>query len=83
MPHVGLYGDDYKWTGLVQQDWYKTDPHYGTMEEFDQLMQACKENDFKIVLMTVPEYVGWHHPDYLAALDAKEKGIDDPRIGQA
>jgi hypothetical protein len=30
LQHVGLYGDDYKWSGLVQQDWYDVDPHYGT-----------------------------------------------------
>jgi hypothetical protein len=81
IPHVGLYGNDYKWTGIVLQDWYKVDPHYGTMDEFDSLMKACREKNVKIVLMSVPEYIGWCHPDYLAAKEAREKGAGDPRIG--
>lgn len=78
--HVGLYGDDYKWSGLVQQDWYDVDPHYGTMEDFDRLMRDCREKDVRIIMMAVPEYLGWHHPDYLAAKESRAKGIDDPRI---
>lgn len=78
--HIGVYGDDYKWSGLVQQDWYNVDPHYGTMEDFENLMKDCRDKDVKIIMMAVPEYVGWNHPDYLAAKEAKEKGEDDPRV---
>jgi len=78
--HVGAYGDDYNWQGLVQQDWYNVDPHYGTMEDFDRLMKDCNEKDVKIMMMAVPEYLGWHHPDYLAAREAKKIGLDDPRV---
>jgi len=80
IPSVGKFGDDYKWTGIVLQDWYDVDPHYGTMEDFVSLMKACEEKDIKIVMMTVPEYVGWQHPDYLAAKEARDKGLDDLRI---
>ena len=78
--HVGVYGEDYKWSGLVQQDWYNVDPHYGTMADFDRLMKECRGKDIKVIMMSVPEYLGWHHPDYLAAMDARRKGIDDPRV---
>ena len=78
--HVGFYGDDYKWSGLVQQNWYRVDPHYGTMEDFEGLINDCNEEGFKIIMMAVPEYLGWYHPDYLAAKHAKENGIYDPRV---
>lgn len=80
LQHVGAYGDDYKWSGLVQQDWFDVDPHYGTMEDFRRLMADCREKDVRIILMAVPEYVGWHHPDYRAARQARDKGIEDPRV---
>ena len=33
------------------------------------------------MVMAVPEYLGWRHPDYLAARDARAAGREDPRIG--
>jgi len=50
------------------------------MEDFERLMNDCKEKDVKIIMMAIPEYLGWQHPDYLAAKKAREEGIDDPRI---
>jgi len=80
LQHVGCYGDDYQWSGLVQQDWYGVDPRYGTMDDFDRLMRECRDKDVKIIMMAVPEYLGWHHPDYLAAAEARGRGIGDPRV---
>ncbi len=78
--HVGDYGDDPAWSGLVQQNWFDVDPHYGTMDDFDRLMADCARRDIRIMMMAVPEYIGWHHPDYLAACKAREKGFEDPRV---
>jgi hypothetical protein len=78
--HVGKYGDDYGYSGLVMQDWFDVDPNYGTMADFDRLMADCKARDMRIMMMVVPEYVGWHHPDYLAAAQARRAGQSDPRI---
>jgi hypothetical protein len=76
---VTRFDDDFGWSGLVAQDWFDVDPLYGTMEDFDRLMADCAKKDFKIVVMAVPEYVGWHHPDYLAAKKAHHEGLGDPR----
>ncbi len=70
--HVGYYGNDPEWSGLVQQDWVSVDPHYGSMQDFERLMAACKERDIKIIMMAVPEYVGWQHPLYLRAKAAHQ-----------
>lgn len=78
--HVGEYGNDYTWSGLVQQNWYQVDPHYGSMQDFERFMLACDEQGMKVMMMAVPEYLGWQHPDYLAAKRAKEAGEQDKRI---
>ncbi|MDX2055601.1 MAG: alpha-amylase family glycosyl hydrolase [Polyangiaceae bacterium] len=72
--HVGVYGNDPEWSGLVQQDWFQVDPHYGSMVDFERLMAACAERDVKVIMMAVPEYVGWQHPLYLKAKEAKQRG---------
>ena len=79
--HVTRFDDDFEWYGLVAQDWFDVDPVYGTMADFDRLMADCRARDFAIMVMAVPEYLGWRHPDYLAARDARAAGSDDPRIG--
>ena len=79
--HVTRFDDDFEWFGLVAQDWFDVDPVYGTMADFERLMADCRARDFKIMVMAVPEYLGWRHPDYLAAKEARAAGRDDPRIG--
>jgi len=78
--HVGPYGDDYQYAGLVLQDWFNIDPRYGTMKDFEKFIAECEKRDIKVIMMLIPEYVGWQHPDYLSALNARKKGIDDPRV---
>jgi glycosidase len=77
--HVTRFDDDFEWHGLVAQDWFDVDPLYGTMADFDRLMSDCAKRDFKIILTSVPEYVGWHHPDYVAAKKAHDEGLEDSR----
>ena len=77
---VTRFDDDFEWYGLVAQDWFDVDPVYGTMADFDRLMADCRARDFAVMVMAVPEYLGWRHPDYVAARDARAAGSDDPRI---
>ena len=77
---VTRFGDDYEFNGLVSQDWFDTDPLFGTMDDFNRLMAECHKRDIPIIVMAVPEYLGWHHPIYLAAKQARNEGMDDPRI---
>ncbi len=79
--HVTRFGDDFEWFGLVAQDWFDVDPVYGTMADFDRLVADCRARDVALMVMAVPEYLGWRHPDYLAARDARAAGRDDARIG--
>ena len=77
---VTRFDDDFQWAGLVAQDWFEVDPLYGTMDDFDRLAEDCRKRDFKLLVMAVPEYMGWHHPDYVAARQAHEAGREDPRV---
>ncbi len=61
---VTRFGDDYEFNGLVSQDWFDTDPLFGTMDDFNRLMAECHKRDIPIIVMAVPEYLGWHHPIY-------------------
>ena len=71
---VTRFDDDFEWYGLVAQDWFDADPVYGTMADFDRLMADCRARDFTTMVMAVPEYLGWRHPDYVAARDARAAG---------
>jgi glycosidase len=77
---VTRFGDDFEWGGLVAQDWFDVDPLYGTLDDFDRLADDCRKKDLKLMVMADPEYVGWQHPDYVAARRAHEEGRDDPRV---
>ena len=78
--HVTRFEDDFEWFGLVAQDWFDVDPVYGTMADFDRLMADCRARDFALMVMAVPEYLGWRHPDFLAAKEARAAGRADPRV---
>ena len=79
--HVTRFDDDFEWFGLVSQDWFDVDPVYGTMADFERLVADCRAKDFALMVMAVPEYLGWQHPDYVAAKRARRAGVDDPRVG--
>lgn len=55
-------------------DYYAIDPSYGTMEDFDALMEACRERDIHVILDLVVNHSGYENPwfqeaaDYLKAL---------------
>ena len=40
---------DFEWYGLVAQDWFDVDPLYGTMKDFDRLINKEKVLGLKIL----------------------------------
>ncbi len=44
--------------GYSATDMYRTDPHFGTLEEYQHLVQAVHARGMKFVLDTVPNHVG-------------------------
>ena len=67
LQQVTRFDDDFEWFGLLAKDWFDVDPLYGTKADFDRLMADFRERDIAIIAMAVPEYLGWNHPEYLAA----------------
>ena len=43
-------------------DYTKTNPEFGTMQDFDEMVQAIHALDMKIILDWVPNHTGWDHP---------------------
>lgn len=49
-------------------DYYSTNPDYGTMEEFDSLVEACHKNDIKIIIDLVANHTSSENPWFKEAL---------------
>lgn len=65
-------------------NYYKIAPAYGTMEDFEALIAACKERDIKVILDLVVNHTGSAHEwfqtvyNYLQSLPAgKEPSVED------
>ncbi len=55
-------------------DYRKIHPEYGTMEDFDELLQAFHERDIRLIMEIVPNHTSSDHPWFREAL----KGTDNP-----
>lgn len=55
--------------GYDVDDYYAINPDFGTMEDFDQLLQECDNRGIKVVLDLVVNHTSADHPWYTAALD--------------
>ncbi|MCL2018676.1 MAG: alpha-amylase family glycosyl hydrolase [Oscillospiraceae bacterium] len=61
-------------------DYYSIDPAYGTMEDFEQLVSACRERGIKLILDLVINHTSIDHPwfknnpEYYNILDAPGNG---------
>lgn len=59
-------------------DYYGIDPEYGTMEDFEAFMDACKKRNIRVILDMVINHTSSEHPwfvqasDYLKRLGDKE-----------
>jgi glycosidase len=60
-------------------DYYRIDPQYGTLEDFQQLLSECEERDIKLIIDFVFNHTSAKHPwfteavKYLETLEAGEK----------
>lgn len=63
-------------------DYKAVNPNFGTMEDFDKLVQTAHENDMYVILDWVANHTGWdhawieEHPEYYTKNDKGE--ITDP-----
>ncbi|MBW4028330.1 MAG: hypothetical protein HIU93_13145 [Acidobacteria bacterium] len=48
--------------GYAATDQYAVDPHFGSLAELQELANALHARGMKLVLDTVPNHVGPHHP---------------------
>ena len=54
-------------------DYYSIDPAYGTMEDFDLLLQECQSRDIHVILDLVVNHTGYAHKWFQAAADYLKK----------
>lgn len=55
-------------------DYYAIDPQYGTMEDFDRLMEQCRERDVHVILDLVLNHTSVEHPWFQTACEALVSG---------
>ena len=55
-------GGDQAYHGYSATDLYRTDPHFGSLEDLRALADALHRRGMKLVLDTVPNHVGAMHP---------------------
>ena len=55
--------------GYDISDYYEINPEYGTMEDFDRLLEEAKKRDLRIVMDLVANHTSNQHPWFLASLD--------------
>ena len=58
-------------------DYYSIDPQYGTMEDFEELMEQCRQRDIAVILDLVLNHTSVEHPWFQAACDALLAGEED------
>jgi glycosidase len=71
--------------GYSATDMYAVDPHFGTMADYRALVEAAHKRGMKVVLDTVPNHIGPHHPwttdpptlDWLHGSPASHIKVDD------
>lgn len=49
-------------------DYYAIDPQYGTMEDFEELMEQCRERDIRVILDLVLNHTSSEHPWFRQAV---------------
>ncbi|MDO5672566.1 MAG: glycoside hydrolase family 13 protein [Actinomycetaceae bacterium] len=57
-------------TGYDVSDYFAINPEYGTLEEFDQIVELAKENNIKIIIDVVPNHTSSQHQWFQDALGA-------------
>jgi alpha-amylase len=55
---LGMHG----YHGYWVQDFYQTDPHFGTLEKLRELVDKAHEKGMRVVLDLIVNHVGYNHP---------------------
>lgn len=55
--------------GYDVDDYYAINPNYGTMDDFDQLIDECDKRGIKVILDLVVNHTSASHPWYTEAVD--------------
>jgi alpha-glucosidase len=63
--------------GYDVADYTGIDPRFGTMEEFDRLMQATRQRGIRVLLDLVPNHSSDEHPWFVAARADRENPYRD------
>ena len=67
-----IYASPLKDNGYDISDYYKINPLFGTMEDFDDLIAEAKKRDIKIVMDLVINHTSNQHPRFQEALKNKD-----------
>lgn len=67
-----IYNSPMKDNGYDISDYYKINPLFGTMEDFDTLLEEAKKRDIKIVMDLVVNHTSDQHPWFQEALKNKD-----------
>ena len=72
LDYIALTGFDGVWLSPIHpsdtyhkydvKDYYSIDPEYGTMEDFERFMDACRERGLKVLLDLVVNHTSIDHP---------------------
>ena len=84
LDYIKELGVDYIWmtpffvspqhdNGYDVEDYYKIDPRYGTMEDFEELSREAAKRDIKIMLDMVFNHTSYRHEWFQKALAGDEK----------
>ena len=72
-----IYNSPMKDNGYDISDYYKINPLFGTMEDFDTLLEEAKKRDIKIVMDLVVNHTSDQHPWFQEALKNKDSKYRD------
>lgn len=63
--------------GYDVADYKAIDPKFGTMEDFDRLMEECRKRDIRVIMDMVLNHTSDQHPWFRAALADKDSPYRD------
>ena len=72
-----IYASPLKDNGYDISDYYKINPLFGTMEDFEDLIAEAKKRDIKIVMDLVINHTSDQHPRFQEALKNKDSKYRD------
>ncbi len=72
-----IYASPLKDNGYDISDYYKINPLFGTMQDFDDLIAEAKKRDIKIVMDLVINHTSDQHPRFQEALKNKDSKYRD------